>query len=33
MSLEVTLGDNPYKAKDFPITIAKRDRVSEKIEV
>ena len=33
VSLEVTLGDNPYKAKDFPITIAKRDRVSEKIEV
>lgn len=33
VSLEVTLGDNPYKAGDFPITIAARDSVSEKIMV
>ncbi len=29
--LEVTLGDNPYKGEDFPIYVAKRDSVSEKI--
>ncbi len=33
VKMEVTLGDNPYKAKDFPITIAARDRASERIAV
>lgn len=27
--LEVTLGDNPYKADDFPMYVAKRDAVSQ----
>ncbi|MCR5451077.1 MAG: MBL fold metallo-hydrolase [Lachnospiraceae bacterium] len=31
VSSEVTLGDNPYKGSDFPIDIAGRDRVSERI--
>ena len=31
--MEVTLGDNPYKAKDFPITIASREQASELIAV
>ncbi len=31
--LEVTLGDNPYRGNDFPITVAKRDQVSERIVV
>ncbi len=31
--LEVSLGDNPYKAKDFPIAVAARDQVSERIAV
>lgn len=31
VSLEVTLSDTPYKAKDFPITIAPRESVSERI--
>lgn len=31
--LEVTMGDNPYKADDFPICVAKRDRVSPVIRV
>lgn len=26
---EVTMGENPYKSGDFPITVAKRDMVSE----
>lgn len=26
--LEVTMGDNPYKAEDFPMYVAKRDAVS-----
>lgn len=30
---EVTLGENPYKASDFSIRVAKRDCVSEKIVV
>lgn len=30
---EVTLGDNPYKAGDFKIQVASRDRVSEIIEI
>ena len=29
---EVTMGDCPYKADDFEITIAHRDRVSEPVE-
>ncbi|MBQ9632593.1 MAG: MBL fold metallo-hydrolase [Lachnospiraceae bacterium] len=33
VSLEITLGDNPYKAKDFSIAVAARDRVSERIVV
>ena len=31
--LEVTLGDNPYKAEDFPMMIAKRDANSQVIRV
>ncbi len=30
---EINLGDNPYRAKDFPIEIAPRDRVSDRIVV
>ena len=30
---EVTLGDNPYKSKDFKIQVAKRDFVSEAVTV
>lgn len=30
---EVTLGDNPYKAKDFPIEVARRDAVSELVHI
>ncbi len=33
VSLEVTLSDTPYKAKDFNISIASRDQVSERIAV
>lgn len=29
VKLEVTLGDNPYKGEDIPITVAKRSTVSE----
>ena len=31
--LEVTMGDNPYKAEDFPMYVAKRDTVSPAIRV
>lgn len=31
--LEVTMGDNPYKAEDFPMIVAKRDTVSDRIRV
>ena len=31
--LEVELGDNPYKGDDFPMFVAKRDEVSQKIVV
>ena len=31
--LEVTMGDNPYKADDFPMMVAKRDTVSPMIRV
>lgn len=30
--LEVTMGDNPYRADDFPIHVAKRDAVSPVIQ-
>ena len=30
---EVTLGDNPYKAKDFFISVAKRDEVSALVSI
>lgn len=29
--LEVTMGDNPYKAEDFPLYVAKRDGLSQKL--
>ena len=31
--LEVTMGDNPYKAEDFPIYVAKRDGVTPIVRV
>jgi phosphoribosyl 1,2-cyclic phosphodiesterase len=31
--LEVTMGDNPYTAEDFPIYVAKRDEPSPVIRV
>jgi phosphoribosyl 1,2-cyclic phosphodiesterase len=31
--LEISLGDNPYKADDFPILVAKREMTSQMIEV
>lgn len=31
--LEVTMGDNPFDAKDFPMMVAKRDTVSDRIRV
>ena len=31
--MEITMGDNPYKASDFDISVAKRDVPSECIEV
>lgn len=31
VGVEVELGDNPYKAGDFPIRVAKRDTVSEAV--
>jgi phosphoribosyl 1,2-cyclic phosphodiesterase len=31
VSAEVTMGDNPYRACDFPITVAKRDEISDEI--
>ena len=27
--LEITMGDNPYRASDFPIDVAKRDCSSQ----
>ncbi len=27
--LEITMGDNPYDAGEFPITVAKRDSLSQ----
>lgn len=31
--LEITMGDNPYKAEDFPLYVAKRDEVSAAIRI
>lgn len=31
--LEVTMGDNPYKAEDFPMYVAKRDSVTDIVRV
>lgn len=31
--MEITMGDNPYKAEDFLVRVAKRDTVSERIVV
>ena len=31
--LEVTMGDTPYKAEDFPIYVAKRDSVTDVVRV
>ena len=31
--VEVTMGENPYKAEDFPIKVAKRDVASHRIRV
>ncbi|MGI6118759.1 MAG: MBL fold metallo-hydrolase [Bilifractor sp.] len=31
VSAEVTMGDNPYRAGDFPISVAKRDEISEEL--
>lgn len=31
--LEISLGDNPYRGNDFPMEVAKRDDVSERIVV
>lgn len=31
--LEITMGSNPYKGNDFPIHVAKRDRLSDMVEV
>ena len=31
--MEITMGDNPYRASDFDISVAKRDVPSECIEV
>ena len=31
--MEITMGDNPYKAEDFLIRVAKRDQVTERIVV
>lgn len=33
VKLEITLGDNPYKGEDIPISVAARDKVSEIITV
>ena len=31
--MEVTMGDNPYKAEDFPIYVAQRDDISPVLRV
>ncbi len=33
VKLEITLGDNPYKGEDIPLSVAKRDTVSDIITV
>lgn len=31
--LEITMGDNPYKGSDFPISVARRDQASELVSI
>lgn len=31
--LEITMGDTPYKAEDFPMKVARRDTISDRIRV
>lgn len=31
VKLEVTLGDNPYRGEELPITVAKRDQISDSV--
>ena len=33
VKLEVTMGDNPYKGEELPITVAKRTSVSNIIQL
>ena len=33
VKLEITLGDNPYKGEEIPISVAKRDQISEILTV
>ena len=33
VKLEITMGDNPYKGEDIPITVAKRNSVSNIIQL
>lgn len=33
VKLEITMGDNPYRGEDIPIAVAKRDMISEVVEV
>lgn len=33
VKLEITMGDNPYKGEDIPIAVAKRDKISDIVEV
>lgn len=33
VSLAITMGDTPYKGKDFPIIVAKRDQMSEVVYI
>ena len=33
VKLEVTLGDNPYRGEELPITVAKRDQISESVMI
>ncbi|GAA6492065.1 MAG TPA: MBL fold metallo-hydrolase [Candidatus Bariatricus faecipullorum] len=33
VKLEITLGDNPYKGEEIPISVAKRDQISEIVTV
>lgn len=31
--MEINMGDNPYKASDFKLTVARRDEVSDVAEI